>query len=244
MQLFKPLHRIQDAGLSLQFSQLLENLVDIAYRKRLATDDDASQTMFLKERRRIRNAKERNPMAPLLKVQSQAAGRIHVPLCMDGEKSDMRHESYPAGCRALLKGTLSALREGRERCCRVGSTYNEAYRSSAPAPGLVPAPELCQPRTTSPQRASVRGSGLSSPETLYLAMSGFSPGENALSRRPEATLGRQRHQDFLPAPSPHRRRHVPGRGCRQLHPLSHAPRRQSPVDPALQRLHRAHHSAF
>src|SRR3984957_16078504 len=100
-QLFKQLHRIQNAGLSLQFSQLLENLVDIPDRKRIATDDDASQTVFLKERHRIRNAEKRNPMAPLLKVQSQAAGGIHVPLCMDREKSDMRHGSYHGRCRAL-----------------------------------------------------------------------------------------------------------------------------------------------
>jgi hypothetical protein len=93
-QIGKLLYRIEDTGLSLQFSQLPENLVDIPYRKRVATDDDASETVFLKERRGIRKAEKRNPMAPLLKVQSQAAGGIHVSLGMDREQSDMRHGSY------------------------------------------------------------------------------------------------------------------------------------------------------
>src|ERR1700734_809179 len=117
-QLFKQLHRIENARLSLQFSQLLENLVAIPNRKRLATDDDAIQTIFLKERRRIRNAEKRNPMAPLLKGQSQAAGGIHVPLGMDREKSDMRH--------GFIMADVVLISSERGRCWPCPSTSTTA----------------------------------------------------------------------------------------------------------------------
>ena len=135
-QLFKQLHRIQYAGLSLQFSQLLENLVGIPDRKRLA-NDDAIQTVFLKERRRIRNAEKRNPMAPLLKVQSQAAGGIHMPLGMDREKSDMRHGSYHGRARADFVGTGKVL--------ALSIHLYHCQGAKPPSPVLLQPPAPCCP---------------------------------------------------------------------------------------------------
>jgi hypothetical protein len=91
--------------LPLQFPQSAENLVYIAYGKGLASDHDTGQTVFLKEGRSVGKAEKGDPMATLLKVQRQRAGGIHVSLCMDGKKSDVRH---------WVDGWLPALTKGRQ----------------------------------------------------------------------------------------------------------------------------------
>jgi hypothetical protein len=67
--LFEGLHRIEHAGLALQFSQFSEDAVGIPEGKCLFPHDDTFQTVILKERRTVGNGENGNPMAALLQVQ-------------------------------------------------------------------------------------------------------------------------------------------------------------------------------